>query len=174
MAHAHRVLRHRLGFSVKFRRRNPRSILVLQEQCRRGAVAPNHPLATQAGLLITLQAGGNAVDAAVAVASTLGVVEPMMSGLGGDGFYHVFMAGSGEAVVVNGTGPAPRAATPERYANGIPVTGPLSVQTPGAVGAWGAMHQRFGRRAWDSLFEAAIHYAREGFGAFGGIRPPAS
>ncbi len=131
---------------------------------QRGAVASNHPLATQAGLL-SLQAGGNAVDAAVAVASTLGVVEPMMSGLGGDGFYHVFLAGSGEAVIVNGTGPAPRAATPERYAEGIPLKGPLSFQTPGAVGAWGAMHHRFGRRPWASLFEAAIHYARDGFGA---------
>jgi gamma-glutamyltranspeptidase len=131
---------------------------------QRGAVASNHPLATQAGLLM-LQAGGNAIDAAVAVACTLGVVEPMMSGLGGDGFYHVFMGGSGEAVVFNGTGPAPRAATPERYADGIPLKGPLSFQTPGAVGAWGAMHHRFGRRPWPSLFEAAIHYAREGFGA---------
>src|SRR5688572_33486375 len=80
---------------------------------RRGAAASNHPLATQAGLL-ALQAGGNAVDAAVAVASTLGVVEPFMSGLGGDGFCHVFMRATGEAVVFNGTGPAPRAATPER------------------------------------------------------------
>ena len=131
---------------------------------RRGAVASNHPLATQAGLL-ALQAGGNAVDAAVAVACTLGVVEPMMSGLGGDGFYHVFMRATGEAVVFNGTGPAPRAATPERYAGGIPLKGPLSFQTPGSVGAWGAMHQRFGRRPWASLFEAAVYYAREGFGA---------
>src|SRR5262249_38726096 len=81
---------------------------------RRGASASTPPPATQAGLLAP-QAGGNAVDAAVAVASTLSVVEPMMSGLGGDGFYHVFMRRTGEAVVVNGTGPAPRAATPERY-----------------------------------------------------------
>jgi gamma-glutamyltranspeptidase len=131
---------------------------------RRGAVASNHPLATQAGLL-TLQAGGNAVDAAVAVAGTLGVVEPMMSGLGGDGFYHIYLAKTGQAVVFNGTGPAPGAATPERYLHGIPLTGPLSFSTPGAVGAWGAMHQRFGRRPWTTLFESAIHYAREGFGA---------
>ncbi|HZO30107.1 MAG TPA: gamma-glutamyltransferase, partial [Chloroflexota bacterium] len=80
---------------------------------RRGAVASNHPLATQAGLL-TLQAGGDAVDAAVAIGATLGVVEPFMSGLGGDGFYHVYRKATGEAVVFNGTGAAPRAATPER------------------------------------------------------------
>ena len=74
---------------------------------RRGAVASNHPLATQAGLL-ALQAGGDAVDAAVAIGATLGVVEPMMSGLGGDGFYHVYRKATGEAVVFNGTGAARR------------------------------------------------------------------
>ena len=131
---------------------------------RRGAVASNHPLATQAGLL-ALQAGGNAVDAAVAVAATLSVVEPYMSGLGGDGYYHVHVRKTGEAIVFNGTGPAPRAATPERYAGGLPPTGPLAVSVPGSVGAWGAMHARFGRRPWASLLDAAVHYAREGFGA---------
>src|SRR6185436_17819276 len=68
-------------------------------------------------------------------------------------------------VVFNGTGAAPRAATPERYAGGIPMSGPLAFNTPGSVGAWGAMHARFGRRSWPSLFESAIYYAREGFGA---------
>jgi gamma-glutamyltranspeptidase/glutathione hydrolase len=131
---------------------------------RQGAVASNHPLATQAGLL-ALQAGGNAVDAAVTVAVTLSVVEPFMSGLGGDGFYHVYLRRTGEALVFNGTGPAPRAATPERYANGIPLSGPLTVSVPGSVGAWGAMHARFGRRPWASLLETAAHYARDGFGA---------
>jgi gamma-glutamyltranspeptidase len=131
---------------------------------RRGAVASNHPLATQAGLL-ALQAGGNAVDAAVAVAATLSVVEPYMSGLGGDGFYHVYIRKTGEAAIFNGTGPAPRAATAERYASGIPASGPLAVSVPGSVGAWGAMHARFGQRPWASLFEAAMHYARDGFGA---------
>jgi gamma-glutamyltranspeptidase/glutathione hydrolase len=131
---------------------------------RRGAVAANHPLAAQAGLL-ALQAGGNAMDAAVAVAATLSVVEPYMSGLGGDGFYHAYLRRTGEAVVFNGTGPAPHAATPERYAAGMPPAGPLAVSVPGSVGAWGEMHARFGRRPWASLFDAAIHYAREGFGA---------
>jgi gamma-glutamyltranspeptidase/glutathione hydrolase len=131
---------------------------------RHGAVASNHPLASQAGLL-ALQAGGHAVDAALAIAATLAVVEPQMSGLGGDGFYHVYARRTGEAVVFNGTGPAPGAASPARYAAGIPASGPLSVSTPGSVGAWGAMHARFGRRPWAAGFEAAIAYARDGFGA---------
>src|SRR5690242_1602258 len=86
---------------------------------KRGAVAANHPLAAQAGLL-ALRAGGNAIDAAVATALALAVVEPMMSGLGGDGFYQVYEQSTRRAVVFNGSGPAPSAATPERYAGGIP------------------------------------------------------
>ncbi|MFL5267541.1 MAG: gamma-glutamyltransferase, partial [Stellaceae bacterium] len=131
---------------------------------RRGAVAANHPLAAQAGLL-ALRAGGNAVDAAVATAVALSVVEPMMSGLGGDGFYQVFDQASGRAVVFNGTGPAPSAATPERYAGGIPRIGPLSVSVPGTVAGLDAMHRRFGRLPWRDLFAEAIAYARDGFGA---------
>ena len=131
---------------------------------RRGAVASNHPLATQAGLLV-LQAGGDAVDAAVAIGATLGVVEPFMSGLGGDGFYHVYRKATGEAVVFNATGAAPAAATPEHYSAGIPISGPLAFSTPGSVGGWGAMHARYGRKPWGSLFESALYYAVEGFGA---------
>ena len=131
---------------------------------RRGTVAANHPLAVQAGLL-ALRAGGNAVDAAVATAVTLAVVEPMMSGIGGDGFYHVYEQRTGRAVVFNGTGPAPAAATPERYAGGIPRIGPLSVSVPGTVAGLGAMHRRFGRLPWGDLFAEAIAFARDGFGA---------
>ncbi len=130
----------------------------------RGAVAANHPLAAQAGLL-ALRAGGNAVDAAVATALALAVVEPMMSGLGGDAFYNVFDAASGRAVVFNATGPAPQAATPERYSSGIPRTGPMSVSVPGLMAGLGAMHRQFGRLPWRDLFTQAIDYASDGFGA---------
>jgi gamma-glutamyltranspeptidase len=131
---------------------------------KRGAVAANHPLAAQAGLL-ALRAGGNAIDAAVATAVTLAVVEPMMSGLGGDGFYHVYEQATGRAVVFNGSGPAPSAATPERYADGIPRIGPLSVSVPGTVAGLGAMHRRYGRLPWRDLFTEAIGFARDGFAA---------
>jgi gamma-glutamyltranspeptidase len=131
---------------------------------RRGAVAANHPLAVQAGLL-ALRAGGNAVDAAVATAVTLAVVEPMMSGLGGDGFYHVYDQATGRAVVFNGTGPAPAAATLERYAGGIPRIGPLSVSVPGTIAGLDSMHRGFGRLPWRDLFAEAIAFARDGFGA---------
>jgi gamma-glutamyltranspeptidase/glutathione hydrolase len=131
---------------------------------RQGAAAANHPLAAQAGLM-ALRAGGNAVDAAVATALALAVVEPMMSGLGGDAFYHVFDAKSGRSVVFNGCGPAPHAARPERYAAGIPRTGPLSVSVPGMLGGLGMMHREFGSLAWAELCVEAIRLARDGFGA---------
>ncbi|MBV8121871.1 MAG: gamma-glutamyltransferase, partial [Alphaproteobacteria bacterium] len=131
---------------------------------RRGAVAANHPLAAQAGLQ-ALRVGGNAVDAAVATGLVLSVVEPMMSGLGGDAFYQVFDAANGRAVVFNGTGPAPAAATPERYVGGIPRTGPLSVSVPGMLAALDLMHRRFGRLPWRELCAEAIALARGGFGA---------
>lgn len=136
---------------------------------RRGAVAANHPLAAQAGL-VALRAGGNAVDAAVATALTLAVVEPMMSGLGGDAFYNVFDARTGRATVFNATGPAPLAATPERYRAGIPRTGPMSASVPGMLAGLEMMHRDFGRLAWQELFVEAIRHARDGFGATGHYR----
>jgi gamma-glutamyltranspeptidase/glutathione hydrolase len=116
-----------------------------------------------------MRAGGNAVDAAVATAATLAVVEPMMSGLGGDGFYHVYDWVTGRAVVFNGTGPAPAAATPERHAVGMPRIGPLSVSVPGTVAGLGAMHREYGRLPWHDLFAEAIAFARGGFGRKGSI-----
>lgn len=130
---------------------------------RNGVVCANHPLAALAGLDI-LRAGGNAFDAATTTALTLAVVEPMMSGLGGDGIYHAFVAGSGEARIFNGTGAAPRAATPERFGHlGLPSWGPHSVSTPGALAGLAAMHSSLGRLSWGRLLSPAIVYAREGF-----------
>ncbi len=133
---------------------------------RRGAVATNHPLATQAGFDV-LRAGGNAVDATVAISFALGVVEPMMSGIGGDGFYNVWLAKAGKATVYNGTGAAPEQATLDRYRKegGIPVTGPLSTSIPATVAAMGMMHKAHGKLSWSELFATAIDYARNGFAA---------
>src|ERR1700722_18362011 len=130
---------------------------------RNGAVGANHPLATQAGLDI-LRAGGNAIDAAVAISLSLAVVEPGMSGLGGDGFYQVYTTSDGAARCWNATGAAPRAATAERFrARGIAVRGPLSVSTAGLLAGLGAMHEARGTLPWSQLCAPAILHAREGF-----------
>ena len=129
---------------------------------RSGAVGANHPLATQAGLDI-LRAGGNAADAAVAISLTLGVVEPHMSGLGGDGFYHVLYGGVGQ--VINGCGWAPKSATSASFPGGMDVTGPRSASIPGSLGGIAKMHQLYGRLPWARLCESAIEHARFGFGA---------
>lgn len=133
---------------------------------RRGAVASNHPIATAAGMEV-LRAGGSAADAAVAVSLTLGVVEPHMSGLGGDGFYHHWSASTGRAETYAGTGPAPTAATVARYRaeGGIPVWGPLSTQTPGKIAGLAALHAAHGTRPWAALFGPATDAAAEGFAA---------
>ena len=87
---------------------------------RNGIVSSSHYLASQAGLS-TLQAGGNAVDAAIATAAALNVVEPEMSGIGGDGFMLIYMADTGKVEALNGTGAAPLAASIDRYRDtGIP------------------------------------------------------
>jgi len=135
---------------------------------RNAAVGANHPMAAQAGLDL-LRQGGNAVDAAVAVSLALGVCEPMMSGLGGDGFYHVFMA-NGRAEVFNGTGPAPTSATPERYRDAIPIVGPQSVSVPGSLAGLAAMHRAHGRMPFVKLCAPAIELARHGFAATHGYR----
>jgi gamma-glutamyltranspeptidase/glutathione hydrolase len=138
---------------------------------RRGAVASNHPVATAAGMEI-LRAGGNAADAAVAIAVTLGVVEPHMSGLGGDGFYHAWNAKTGASTTYNGTGAAPAAATIAHYraAGGIPVYGALSIQTPGMVAGIAALHGAEGSKPWGALFGPAIEAARDGFAATHALR----
>jgi gamma-glutamyltranspeptidase len=128
---------------------------------RKGAVGTNHPLATQAGLDV-LREGGNAVDAAIAIALTLSVVEPMMSGLGGDGFYQVHK--DGITTCWNGTGSAPRTATPEYFrSKGIAVRGPLSVSTPGFLACLGALHAAEHSLPWARLCAPAIQHARDGF-----------
>nr|WP_244620209.1 gamma-glutamyltransferase [Mesorhizobium sp. NFR06] len=127
--------------------------------------ASSHPLAT-ATALDTLRRGGNAVDAAIAASATLCVVEPHMTGVGGDCFA-LIVDPDGAIYGLNGSGRVPSGASPDRYrALGhrmVPAFGPLSITAPGAVKAWEALHQRFGTRSLEELFSDAIAYARDGF-----------
>ena len=121
----------------------------------------NHPLAAQAGLE-TLQRGGNAVDAAVTVGFALGPAEPQGSSIGGDGFVMIYMRDRGTVDIVNGTGAAPLAATPERYAGGIPLTGVIGTSVPGIVDALLAAHAKFGKLSLETCLEPAIGLCEEG------------
>jgi gamma-glutamyltranspeptidase/glutathione hydrolase len=121
-------------------------------------------MASAAGLTV-LASGGNALDAAVAVNLTLGVVTPYLCGFGGDLFALVWQGG---VHGYNGSGRAPAAATPEAVAEAagsdtVPVTGPQSVTVPGAPEAWFALLERFGTRSFAELAAPALRYARDGF-----------
>lgn len=135
---------------------------------RRGMVASGHPLASAAGLRV-LMSGGNAIDAAVATAAVLGVVQPMMSGVGGDTFLLYYPAREGRVWVLNGSGIAPYAATREFFLDRgytrMPFRGMLSVSVPGAVDAMVTALERWGsgRFSLAQLLEPAIFYAEEGF-----------
>ena len=129
---------------------------------RNGMVCAGHPLAAQAGIT-TLQKGGNAIDAAIATAAALGVVEPLMSGIGGDGFIMAYRAGADQLRVCNGTGAAPYAATPERYRDGIPMKDIMSVSVPGLLNAWLDAHEAYGRLPLAEVLAPAIALADDGF-----------
>jgi gamma-glutamyltranspeptidase/glutathione hydrolase len=129
-------------------------------------VATSHPAAVEAGLEV-LKAGGNAIDAAIAANATIGVVEPMSCGLGGDLFAIVWDAKSKKLYGLNASGRAPKLATlqffKERGIAKIPVHGPLSWSVPGCVDGWDELRKRFGTRSWDALLAPAIRNAKEGF-----------
>lgn len=127
----------------------------------RNVVATSQPLAAQAGLRMLL-AGGNAVDAAIAAAMTLTVVEPTGCGLGSDAFAIVW--DGRELHGLNASGPSPAAWTPDRFGGqGVPERGWDSVTVPGAVSSWAALSRRFGKLPFAALAEPAIQYARHGF-----------
>ena len=127
----------------------------------KGAVVANHPMAAQAGMRI-LHQGGNAVDAAIAVAFALGPAEPQGSSIGGDGFVMVHMSANKTVEVVNGTGAAPTKATPDRYHNGIPITGVLGTSVPGIVDALLSAHSKYGSLALSKCLEPAVELCEEG------------
>ncbi len=128
-------------------------------------VATSQPLAAQAGLRM-LQAGGNAVDAAVAAAITLTVVEPTSNGIGSDAYCILWDGKSLHGL--NASGRSPAAWTPDYFSSKyprlatIPVRGWDSVTVPGAVSQWVELSRKFGKLPFEKLFEAAIGYARDG------------
>jgi len=126
----------------------------------RGAVASAHPLASMAGIQ-TLLAGGNAVDAAVAIGSALNVVEPFMSSIGGIGLMLISRP-NGERHVLDFIGGAPRAADPARCTEDELAGGPKACAVPGNLGGWLAAHERFGRLPRAQALEPAIALAERG------------
>lgn len=143
------------------------TILFSKDKQINGAVASGHPLATQAGLEV-LEKGGNAFDAAIAVAATLHVVEPAMSGLGGYGSTLIYDVEKKEIRYLNSSGKFPLATNSDLMRE--PTAdylknrrGPKSISTPGNLNAWQEMHKKYGILPWNSLFERAIGYAKTGF-----------
>ncbi len=148
-------------FKVPINRSQGRSLVV----STRGVVATEHPLASQAGATILAQ-GGHAVDAAIAANAVMGVVCPMMCGVGGD-LFSIVCETSGKLHGVNASGWAPAALTPERLEAeghaGMPQSGAHAVTVPGAVAGWTLLHERFGRVPLTRLLESAIAVAEQGF-----------
>jgi gamma-glutamyltranspeptidase / glutathione hydrolase len=138
-----------------------------------GMVASTHWLASAAGMAV-LEQGGNAFDAAVATGFTLQVVEPHLNGPGGDLPALLWPAGREQPLVLCAQGPAPRAATIERYRDElglelVPGTGPLAAVVPGAFGGWIAMLREHGTLPLRDVLSFAIGYAEDGYPAVAAI-----
>lgn len=133
---------------------------------RRGMVATSQPLAAQAGLDI-LQAGGNAVDAAIATAAVLCVVEPFSTGIGGDAFALIWQAAEERLYGLNASGPAPAALTAEwirqQGYRRIPAHGAIPVTVPGSLRGWELALERFGTMDLAALLQPAIDYGEQGY-----------
>ena len=131
-----------------------------------GIVAAPQFLASQAGARV-LEAGGNAVDAAIAANAVMGVTQPYVNGMGGDLFAIVYQAKTGKLYGLNASGWTPKALTIEYLkAHNITTFDPISVHTitvPGCVAGWDALHSRFGTLPFPKLLESAIFYAANGF-----------
>jgi len=132
----------------------------------RGMVASSQPLATQAGASM-LRQGGNAIDAAIATAAALNVVEPMATGIGGDAFALVYLSKSNELKALNASGRAPYAASLETLHNlgyqEMPETGILTVTAPGALDGWCSLLDKHGTMSLAQVLAPAIELAERGF-----------
>ncbi|HEY4623320.1 MAG TPA: gamma-glutamyltransferase, partial [Solibacillus sp.] len=132
----------------------------------RGMVATSQPLAAQAGLDI-LKKGGNAVDAAIATAAALTVVEPTSNGIGSDAFALVWMKEDQQLYGLNASGPSAKSISKEaltaRGLDKIPMHGVIPVTVPGAPAAWAALSKRFGKLPLTEVLAPAISYAEDGY-----------
>lgn len=128
----------------------------------KGMVATSNPLAAQAGLEI-LKKGGNAVDAAIATAAALTVVEPTGNGLGSDNFAILWI--NGKMYGINGSGKAPKAMSLEHFKGleKVPMIGWKGVTVPGAPKTWAVLSEKFGKLSLSETLAPAIAYARDGF-----------
>ena len=135
-------------------------------RAQHGMVASSQPLASQIGLDV-LKRGGNAVDAAIAMAAMLNVTEPMMTGIGGDAFMLVYWSKTGELKGLNASGRAPRALSLDYFAKKgittIPFEGMESVTVPGAFDGWVTLLEKYGTMKLADVLEPAIEYAENGF-----------
>jgi len=133
---------------------------------RQGIVATSEVLASEAGAQI-LARGGSAADAAIAANAVLGVVEPMMDGMGGDLFAIEWDAKTGRLAGLNSSGWAPEKLTldilKQKGFTHMPAQGIYSVTVPGCVRGWEALHKKFGRLPWRDIFQPSIYYAQNGF-----------
>ncbi|MDQ6602399.1 MAG: gamma-glutamyltransferase, partial [Chloroflexota bacterium] len=130
---------------------------------RRGACASAHYLATLAGQRMLMQ-GGNAVDAVVAIAAALNVVEPYMSGAGGVGYMFIYDAKSKKRIVLDYNGRSPYAAELSKYTHeDDKQKGILSPLIPGALGGWLTALEKYGTMDRATVFQPAIEYAEGGF-----------
>lgn len=131
---------------------------------KKGMVSTSQPLAAQAGLDI-LKKGGNAIDAAIATAASLTVLEPASNGIGGDAFALVWT--NDQLYGLNASGPSPQSisidALKEKGYRDIPKDGMIPVTVPGAPAAWAALSKRFGKLPLSQVLQPAIQYAKEGF-----------
>ena len=131
-----------------------------------GMAATSHPLATQTAISI-LRNGGNAIDAAIAANSVLGLVEPTGCGIGGDLFAIVWVEADKKLYGLNASGPAPKKLDISYFRKNnlsvIPPYGHLPVTIPGAVQGWAELHKKFGKLEFKKLFTDSINYARSGF-----------
>src|SRR3954469_12875774 len=137
---------------------------------RHGMVCTSVPAATQVGLEI-LKRGGSAVDAAIAANATLGLMEPVSNGVGGDLFAIVYSAKENKLYGLNASGRSPlglgyeqmKAELAKLHRENIPPRGMLPISVPGCVSGWAELHKKFGKLKLTDDLAPAIHYAEEGF-----------